>query len=201
MLKDTGRPCGVIRAAVPADLPAIARLCAAHAAFERAGPVPADLAARLGPVLFSASPRAWCLVVEREGELIGYATFSLEFSTWQATDYVHLDCLVVTEPHRGEGWGRALLSAVKDAAAIRGVAHIQWQTPDWNTDAIRFYHRAGPEPGPRSGSRSLPARQMPDPPWRSGRPRARRRSADTGPPRRRPGSCRECQRRHRAAGT
>ncbi|MFJ8477696.1 GNAT family N-acetyltransferase [Kitasatospora sp. NPDC094011] len=143
---DTARPGGVIRPATAADLPAIARLCADHAAFERAAPVPADLAARLAPALFSARPRAWCLVVDRDGEpgeLIGYATYSREFSTWQATDHVHLDCLFVTEAHRGEGWGRALLDAVRDAATALGATQLQWQTPDWNTDAIRFYHRAG----------------------------------------------------------
>ncbi|MER5373393.1 hypothetical protein [Streptomyces sp. NPDC002553] len=59
MLKNTARPDGVIRPATTADLRAIARLCAAHAAFERAEPAPADLATRLEPVLFSAHPRAW----------------------------------------------------------------------------------------------------------------------------------------------
>ncbi|MEU3529800.1 GNAT family N-acetyltransferase [Streptomyces sp. NPDC038707] len=157
MLKDTARPGGVIRPATAADLPAIARLCAAHAAFERAEPVPVDLATRLEPVLFSAHPRAWCLVVDHGGELIGYATYSREFSTWQATDYVHLDCLFVTEPHRGEGWGHALLNAVKDAAAASGATHMQWQTPDWNTDAIRFYHRARAEARPKVRF-SLPTR-------------------------------------------
>ncbi|MFF7590624.1 GNAT family N-acetyltransferase [Kitasatospora purpeofusca] len=134
---------GAIRPAVPADLPAIARLCAAHAAFEDAGPVPADLASRLEPALFGPDPRAWCLVVDRGGELLGYATWSREFSTWQAAEYVHLDCLFVTEPYRGAGWGRALLDSVKDAAAARGAVEVQWQTPDRNTDAIRFYRRAG----------------------------------------------------------
>jgi GNAT superfamily N-acetyltransferase len=149
MLRDTARPGGVIRPAAAADLPAIAHLCAAHAAFERAEPVLADLATRLEPVLFSAHPRAWCLVVDHDGELIGYATYSREFSTWQATDYVHLDCLFVTEPHRGEGWGYALLNAVKDAAAARGAAQVQWQTPDWNTDATRFYRRTGAQAHPK----------------------------------------------------
>ncbi|MDX3771758.1 MULTISPECIES: GNAT family N-acetyltransferase [unclassified Streptomyces] len=148
MLKDTAGPDGVIRPATEADLPAIAHLCAAHAAFERAGAVSADLATRLKPVLFSARPRAWCLGVDHGGELIGYATCSREFSTWQATDYVHLDCLFVTEPHRGEGWGKALLNAVKKTAA-HGAAQVQWQTPDWNTDAIRFYRRAGAQALPK----------------------------------------------------
>ncbi|MGW2277810.1 N-acetyltransferase family protein [Streptomyces sp. NPDC001770] len=149
MLTDTARPDGLIRPATEADLPAIADLCAAHAAFERAGDVPADLAGRLKPVLFSAHPRAWCLVVDHGDELIGYATCSREFSTWQATDYVHLDCLFVTEQYRGEGWGNALLRAVRNAAATRGAAQVQWQTPDWNTDAIRFYRRMGARAQPK----------------------------------------------------
>ncbi|MEU9079325.1 GNAT family N-acetyltransferase [Kitasatospora sp. NPDC048538] len=143
MLTDTARPGGVIRPATAADLPALARLCAAHAAHEQAGPVPADLADRLAPALFAARPRAWCLVVDHGGEPVGYATWSLEFSTWQAADHAHLDCLFVTEPYRGAGWGRALLDAVRDAAAARGAGELQWQTPDWNADAIRFYRRAG----------------------------------------------------------
>ncbi|MFH9353122.1 GNAT family N-acetyltransferase [Kitasatospora sp. NPDC017646] len=84
----------------------MARLCAAHVAFERGDPVPADLASRLEPVLFPAHPRAWCIVADPGGEPIGYATYAREFSTWQAAEHVHLDCLFVTEPHRGEAWGR-----------------------------------------------------------------------------------------------
>jgi GNAT superfamily N-acetyltransferase len=50
----------------------------------------------------------------------GYAACSLEFSTRRAEDYVHLDCLFIAEAHRGEGWGSALLAAVRHAAAERG---------------------------------------------------------------------------------
>lgn len=143
MLTDTTRLGGTVRPAVLADLPTVVRLCAAHATFERAEPLPDDLAARLESVLFSAHPRAWCFVADHKGELVGYATCSLEFSTWQAADYLHLDCLFISEPHRGEGWGRMLLDAVKRTAAARGAAQVQWQTPDWNADAIRFYNRVG----------------------------------------------------------
>ncbi|MDQ0994728.1 GNAT family N-acetyltransferase [Streptomyces sp. V3I7] len=149
MLTDTARLGGTVRPAILADLPTVARLCAAHAAFERAAPVPADLAARLESALFSTHPRAWCFVADLREELIGYATCSLEFSTWQAADYLHLDCLFITEPHRGEGWGRLLLDAVKRTAEAFGAAQVQWQTPDWNADAIRFYNRAGAQASPK----------------------------------------------------
>jgi GNAT superfamily N-acetyltransferase len=137
------QPPGVVRPAAVADLPAVARLCAAHAEYEKAPPVPGDLAAKLESVLFGPSPRAWCLVADHDGELVGYATYSLEFATWQAADYVHMDCLFVTDAHRGGGWGRRLVDAVADAARTLGADEVQWQTPEWNLDAIRFYDRTG----------------------------------------------------------
>jgi GNAT superfamily N-acetyltransferase len=132
-----------VRPATSADLPALAALCAAHAAYEQAAPVPDDLAARLEPALFSTPPQAWCLLACRGGEPVGYASYSLEFSTWNANHYVHLDCLFVHERHRGGGLGRRLLDAVSLAAAGLGAGEVQWQTPEWNVDAIRFYGRTG----------------------------------------------------------
>ena len=124
MLTASGRAGDAVRPATAADLPALAGLCAAHAEFERAEPIPDDLAVRLEPALFSVPPRLWCLVAERGGELIGYASCSLEFSTWHASGYLHMDCLFVSEQHRGEGWGSRLLDAVARTAASLGAAEV-----------------------------------------------------------------------------
>ncbi|WP_319462673.1 GNAT family N-acetyltransferase [Micromonospora sp. RTP1Z1] len=130
-----------IRPATPADLPNLVNLCAAHAAYERSGPVAADLSDRLRKALFGAEPRLGCLVLETiDGRLAGYATFSREFSTWSGGEYLHLDCLFLTEEHRGGGWGRRLFQAVVLRA---GCGQMQWQTPAWNDGARRFYGRLG----------------------------------------------------------
>ncbi|WP_433393676.1 N-acetyltransferase family protein [Micromonospora sp. KLBMP9576] len=130
-----------IRPATPADLPDLVALCAAHAAHERGGPVPADLAERLNRALFDAEPRLGCLVLEAtDGDLAGYATFSREFSTWSGAEHLHLDCLFLTDGHRGGGWGRRLFEAV---ALRAGRGQMQWQTPAWNAGARRFYDRLG----------------------------------------------------------
>jgi GNAT superfamily N-acetyltransferase len=76
-------------------------------------------------------------------ELLGYAAYSLEFATWTGREYVHLDCLFVRDTNRGNGIGQALLARVTQAATELGAREIQWQTPDWNAEAIRFYQRAG----------------------------------------------------------
>ncbi|MGY0233788.1 N-acetyltransferase family protein [Longispora urticae] len=134
----------IIRRVLPEDLPALATLCAAHADFERAGPVAPDLADRLAGALFGTG-RLGCLVLAGDGALGGYATFSREYSTWAGAEYTHLDCLFVVAGHRGGGWGRRLF----DEVAALADGELQWQTPEWNTDAQRFYARLGARSAPK----------------------------------------------------
>lgn len=132
----------MIRPAREADLDALLVLCAEHAEYERAS-FDADFARRnLGRFLFAESPRARCIVIDFDGTLAGYTTYSLEFSTWRAAEFVHMDCLFVRASHRNRGLGLQLMQAVIDAARERGT-WIEWQTPTWNADAMRFYDRLG----------------------------------------------------------
>ncbi|MGV9268208.1 N-acetyltransferase family protein [Kitasatospora sp. NPDC003701] len=134
-----------VRPARPEDLPRLALLAAEHAVYERAAPPPADLAARLAVLLFdTAVPRLRCFVADPgDGEPIGYASCAPELSTWDGAEYLHLDCLYLRDGHRGLGLGARLVDAVLTEARRLGLAHVQWQTPPWNTDAIRFYDRLG----------------------------------------------------------
>ncbi|WP_412544018.1 GNAT family N-acetyltransferase [Longispora sp. K20-0274] len=134
----------IIRPARPEDLPALVDLCVAHAAFERAAIDPTGLADRLAAALFGTG-RLGCLVLDADGRLDGYATFGREFSTWAGAEYTHLDCLFVTGARRGGGWGRRLFEEV----VARADGEVQWQTPEWNTDARRFYERLGARPAPK----------------------------------------------------
>ncbi|MFE0171627.1 GNAT family N-acetyltransferase [Streptomyces sp. NPDC059002] len=134
-----------VRPARPADLPRVVELAAEHAAFEKAAPVPADLAERLSALLFEVpAPRLRCLVAELPGgELVGYATCAAEISTWDGAEFLHMDCLFLRDGHRGLGLGRLLLDAVAAEARGLGLTEVQWQTPVWNEGAIRFYDRMG----------------------------------------------------------
>ncbi|MFJ9825738.1 GNAT family N-acetyltransferase [Streptomyces sp. NPDC101160] len=133
------------RHAHPEDLPRVAELAAEHAAYEHAAPPPTDLAARLHRLLFGTeTPRLRCLVAELpDGTLAGYATCAPEISTWDAAEYLHMDCLYLTAEARGHGLGALLMSAVHREARTLGLTEIQWQTPTWNDGAIRFYDRLG----------------------------------------------------------
>ncbi|MES4908420.1 MULTISPECIES: GNAT family N-acetyltransferase [unclassified Streptomyces] len=134
-----------VRHAHPGDLPRVAELAAEHAAYEQAAPPAPDLVQRLETLLFSApAPRLRCLVAEVPGgEVVGYATCAPELSTWQGGEYLHMDCLFLSPAHRGSGIGVLLMDAVTAEARRLGLTEIQWQTPEWNEGAARFYDRLG----------------------------------------------------------
>ena len=56
---------------------------------------------------------------------------------------MHLDCLFVDAAFRGGGIGRSLVDAVCVVARSLNIDELQWQTPQWNASAQRFYARLG----------------------------------------------------------
>jgi GNAT superfamily N-acetyltransferase len=115
-------------------------LIAAHAEYEKAAFHPDGKAERLNTALF-VSKRLHGLVVEQDGELIGYATYTFDYSTWDAAEFMYLDCLFLKEEARGKKIGEQIINLLKEIATQRGCINIQWQTPDFNEPAIRFYKR------------------------------------------------------------
>jgi GNAT superfamily N-acetyltransferase len=125
------------------DVTQLLALCVEHAGYERVG-IAAPNRERLCEALFAASPRLYAWVaVDRQDQPLGYATATIDFSTWSARSFMHMDCLYVRERLRGLGLGRQLMEAVLHHAATLDIAEIQWQTPAWNVDAQRFYERVG----------------------------------------------------------
>jgi GNAT superfamily N-acetyltransferase len=132
-----------VRGAEPNDIECLVNLCAEHAAFERASYDVQGKAVRLREALFGVSPRVRAWVATVQHEVIGYATATENFSTWNAAPFVYMDCLFVRPRHRNGGVGAALLGAVGRHARERELDEMQWQTPAWNTHACRFYERHG----------------------------------------------------------
>ncbi|WP_328527334.1 GNAT family N-acetyltransferase [Nocardioides sp. NBC_00368] len=125
------------------DLPELVDLIREHASYERAADPRPDLQTALAAWLFVPRPRLRVLVAVQGDALVGYASWSPEASTWQAAEYAHLDCLFLRESTRGRGAGRLLMQAVEAEAHAAGAGELQWQTPEWNDGAIRFYRRTG----------------------------------------------------------
>lgn len=126
------------------EIDVLVDLCEEHAKYEKATFDKSGKKDALFKALFKEDPSLYCLVATGEDKsIVGYATCMLQFSTWDAKPYAYLDCLYLAESARGKGMGRKLMLAIKEESLKLGCNLIQWQTPDFNADAIRFYGRLG----------------------------------------------------------
>jgi GNAT superfamily N-acetyltransferase len=125
------------------EIGSLVTLCGEHAAYERADFAQDGKSEHLEHAIFANPPRLWCLVAEIDGLIVGYATCTKDFSTWRAREYLHLDCLYLVPEYRGLRIGGRLMKAIGRHAVSLGCTTVEWQTPPWNANAIRFYGRLG----------------------------------------------------------
>ncbi len=126
-----------------ADLPKLVILCQKHAEFEKADFSPEGKEEKLKEAIFSKNPKLFCLVVVAKETIVGYLSYTFDFSTWDAATFMYMDCLFLEEEARSFGIGEVLIEKLKEIAAENNCVNIQWQTPEFNTRAIKFYNRIG----------------------------------------------------------
>ena len=131
-----------IEVAGPDHVTALLPLIEAHARFERAAATCTADTLKSALAEPDALLFAW-LAFDEMGRAIGYATATRDFSTWTGKPFLHLDCLFISETARGTGAGTQLLDAVRMFAVRLGIVELQWQTPEWNAPAERFYMKQG----------------------------------------------------------
>lgn len=93
--------------------------------------------------LFGLRPWAEVLVAEEAGEVVGFALFFHNYSTFAGKPGLYLEDLFVEPLYRGRRHGKALFQAVVRLALERGCARMEWSVLDWNEPAIRFYRSLG----------------------------------------------------------
>jgi len=130
-----------IRPAEQVDLDELLILMQEHADYEKASFSPDGKKQRLAKALFTEQPKLHCWVVETPTGLIGFASYTFDYSTWDAADFMYMDCLFLREQARGYGIGTEILERLKAVATHRQCINIQWQTPVFNQPAIDFYHK------------------------------------------------------------
>jgi GNAT superfamily N-acetyltransferase len=133
----------LLRAAEPRDVPAIVGLIRELADFEHLSHLVQVTPQSLHPQLFGDKPAAEAVVAERGGQVIGFALFFTNFSTFLGLPGLYLEDLYVQPAHRGSGVGRALLSHLAGLANQRGYGRFEWSVLDWNVNAIRLYEGMG----------------------------------------------------------
>jgi GNAT superfamily N-acetyltransferase len=132
-----------LRPAQPGDVPAIVGLIRELAEFEQLTHLCQVTPESLAPHLFGARPVAECVVGEVGGEVVAFALFFTNFSTFLARPGLYLEDLYVQPAQRGTGLGKALLEHLGRLAAERGCGRFEWSVLDWNENAIRFYENMG----------------------------------------------------------
>ena len=136
-----------IRPAEPRDVPTLVRLITALAEYEKLTRLLDITPAKLHAQLFGPRPPAEALVAEvGEGsslQVVGFALFFTNFSTFLCRPGLYLEDLFVLPEHRGAGLGRALLKHLAAMAVERGCGRFEWSVLDWNEPAIRFYEAMG----------------------------------------------------------
>lgn len=132
-----------LRPAAPADLPAIVGLITELAVFEKLEHLVVVTPESLQPHLFGPRPVAEAVVGEVEGQVVAFALFFTNFSTFLGRPGLYLEDLYVQPAHRGTGLGKALLRHLGALAVARGCGRFEWTVLDWNESAIRFYERMG----------------------------------------------------------
>jgi GNAT superfamily N-acetyltransferase len=136
----------VIRPAVAEDVPAILSLIRELATYERSPDSVVATEDGLRAALFGESPAVFCHVAEDGGEVVGFALWFLNFSTWLGRHGLYLEDLFVRPACRGRGLGKALLETLVGIARERGYGRVEWVVLDWNEPAQAFYRSLGAEP-------------------------------------------------------
>jgi GNAT superfamily N-acetyltransferase len=137
-----------IRRVRPSDVDFVVELVHALAKHERA-PQECHLTAdQLHDALFRSSPSLYGHVATVDGEVVGYALWFLNFSTWRGTHGIYLEDLFVRPEHRGSGLGKALLTELAAECVRRGYARLEWVVLEWLAPSIEFYRSLGALPMP-----------------------------------------------------
>lgn len=132
-----------LRAAEARDVATLVGLIEELAEFEGLSHLLSLKAEKLYHHLFGEKPVVEALIGEINGEVVGFALFFTNFSTFLGKPGLYLEDLYVRSAHRGSGLGKGLLTRLAQIALERDYGRFEWSVLDWNEDAIGFYERMG----------------------------------------------------------
>ncbi len=132
-----------IRPARPEDVAAIFAMIRELAVFEKLEHMVVADEAMLHDALFGVRPPCEAIVGEEAGEVVTFALFFHNFSTFLCKKGLYLEDLYVRQSRRGKGYGKLMLKALAALAVERQCGRFEWSVLDWNANAISFYEKMG----------------------------------------------------------
>ncbi|MEN9399712.1 MAG: hypothetical protein RL632_813 [Bacteroidota bacterium] len=127
----------IIRAAQPGDEHAIMSLIHALAHYEKAPEQVKNTVSDLALHLFEEKI-CGALVVEIEQQIVGFALYYTNYSTWKGK-CLYLEDFFILPEFRRDGIGSQLFDRVVHIAKERKVRRMDWQVLEWNEPALSFY--------------------------------------------------------------
>jgi len=128
-----------IRTAQRGDEHAIMSLIHALASYEKAPEQVKNTANDLAMHLFEEKICA-ALVVEIDQQIVGFALYYTNYSTWKGK-CLYLEDFFILPEFRRDGIGSQLFDRVVQIAKERKVRRMDWQVLEWNEPALSFYSK------------------------------------------------------------
>lgn len=131
-----------IRKAERADAPTIMSLIYELAEYEKMTDQVSATAETLAESIFDRN-EARALVLEEDGEAIGYAIYCFNFSTFKGRAGLYLEDIYIRPQKRGRGYGTQVFEYLKETAKELGCPRMEWVCLDWNEPSLKFYKGMG----------------------------------------------------------
>jgi ribosomal protein S18 acetylase RimI-like enzyme len=128
----------LVRSISPSDKQSWRDLYHAYLHFYETEPIP-ESTELVWQRLTSESPQIKSVVVAKADQLIGFAHFHIQLSTWSQTSHCYLEDLYVDPSQRGLGVGSKLIDAVKSQAKKFECTEMYWITRTDNRIARNLY--------------------------------------------------------------
>lgn len=132
-----------LRFAQAADCDAIFNLIKALAEYENLSNAATGNVNLLRQHLFGDPKYVEAIVAESSNNIVGFALFFYNYSTFLTKPGIYLEDLFVLPDYRRQGIGKALLIKLAQIALERNCGRLEWSVLDWNEPAQNFYRTMG----------------------------------------------------------
>ncbi|WP_196896042.1 GNAT family N-acetyltransferase [Aureivirga marina] len=92
---------------------------------------------------FGDYPRFGALLAEYDNKVVGYLSYTWNYSIWGGSEYMNLDDLFVLKDYRSHKVGFYLMEKAKEICIEKNINLICWEVESDNQKAIDFYNRIG----------------------------------------------------------
>lgn len=83
------------------------------------------------------------LLAKENEEVIGFALYFFNFSTFVGKKGLYLEDLFIKPEYRNKGYGKAMFKKLAEIAIEKNCGRMEWVCLNWNEPSIEFYYQLG----------------------------------------------------------